>query len=215
MVCQTMSALCFLIGVSGARLVCPEHDDSRDTAMLCKGPGRRQSEVDIRRSSMWTMSTSECDSSTALKGCGSGIAPEGGAGVRAGPVGGICGLAERSEGDLSVADPGVEYRHRRSTVVQFMQCGRVSSHCTVSRPGQQYVDMDAYFNCFRVSHDYRGLGERLGRLTVTFLAFETPVPGLPMASAHHLPGSGRAVDIAVALLSADGSPQRFWEKSGN
>jgi hypothetical protein len=74
--------------------VCSERDDSETPPCSGRGPGRRQGKVDIRRSSMWTMSTRECDSSTALKGCGPGIAAGGGAGVKAGPVEVICGLAE-------------------------------------------------------------------------------------------------------------------------
>ncbi len=51
---------------------------------------------------------------------------------------GTCGLAEPSEGDLPGAVQGVEYWHFRSTVVQFIHWGRVSSHCKVSGlPGQE------------------------------------------------------------------------------
>lgn len=119
----------------------------RDTAMFLRQPEKKQNKFDIRRSSMCTISTCKCDSSTAVKGCSPGNASEGaGAGVDGAAVEGTCGLAERSEGDLSAADQGVVYRHRRSTVVQFMHCGRVSSHCKVSRPGQQHVDMNTYFD---------------------------------------------------------------------
>jgi hypothetical protein len=67
------------------------------------------------------MSTRECGSSAGVKGCSSGkaaaeegAAEEGagecaGPGVDAAPVGGICGLTERSDGDVSVVIQGVEY----------------------------------------------------------------------------------------------------------
>jgi hypothetical protein len=77
---------------------------------------------------MWTISTRECESSAGADGCSHGNDAEGGAEVEAGPVDGGCGLADKSDGDLSAARQGVEYWHFRSTVVQFMQFGRVSSH---------------------------------------------------------------------------------------
>jgi hypothetical protein len=67
-----------------------------------------------------------------VNGFSSGNGIEGGPGVEGGPGDGICGLAEPSDGDLAEAVHGVEYWQSRSTVAQFIQRGRVSSHCQVS-----------------------------------------------------------------------------------
>lgn len=78
------------------------------------------------------MSTRECGSSAGTEGWSHGNDAGAGVGVEVVPVDGGCGLADGSDGDLSAARQGVEYWHFRSTVVQFMQCGRVSSHYEVS-----------------------------------------------------------------------------------
>lgn len=154
---------------------------------------------------MWTMSTVECGSSPKETGCRSGNAPDGGVscgaelGSGAGLEGKICGLTDRSDGDWPEIASEVEYWQSRWTVVQLMHCGRVSSHCHVSRfheaiscHGERDPTLTVRIApsqpAFSIIDNQAKKEKEKRKLTVSLLAFEAPVPGFPVASAHHLAG---------------------------